>query len=282
VGSPDIRPWTLSPHVAPLMTQGGRVVPEWRSWSFPGAYAIATPNGHVYVGSSKNIAGRLSGHARMLRHGKHHNRFLTNYVGVHGLEGLTVAVLARSDGDARADLERLEQSCIDGFPTVVNASRRAVVPPAHFIGVAARAQLSAARRTAWKTSEYRDRVTAAVREVRDVIALRSRERWTDPEYRAKVIESFRLAQADEGLRAVHSRAASLLWEKWANGADPHKTTEFRANQSERIRKLWSDPEWRARTSAAISLAGRSRRGEKRPAQSAALLARSAAKKMVTE
>src|ERR1700758_5601045 len=58
-----------------------------------GIYAIGTPSGRIYVGSSKNLTERKAQHWRELRKGTHRNRFLQFSYDKYGADGLTFSVL---------------------------------------------------------------------------------------------------------------------------------------------------------------------------------------------
>lgn len=101
------------------------------------------------------------------------------------------------------------------------------------------------------------------------IAKTSRERWKDPNYAKRVSESIRLASARPEVKAKHRRASKSMWtnqkirdgiivkirqasqkasfkqkcsrasrKRWNNPEEHRK-------QSERLRKLWSDPHYKA-------------------------------------
>ena len=270
--SPAIRPYEVSPFVASREVSDGLVVDTWRHWSFAGVYAIAIDSGGTYVGSSLNIASRISRHLAALRQGKHHNRRLRFAVAKHGPSCLRFRLLEAISRASRGSLEAAEQRHIDATIDVINAARKAVVPPEHRMGLAARKTLAAKRRQAWKDPVYRARVCSALNST-DISARQSvlsRERWLDKTYRARTVKQFCKAQSRRRIRKLHSDTAKILWRRWKTGSDPHKTVEFREKRRRQLNALWADLKWRARASRAISKANRRRRGERRPAQSVAM------------
>jgi len=83
-----------------------------------GIYAITTPNGSQYVGSSIKIERRWHEHRSTLRHGKHHSERLQDAWNKHG-HALRFEVLQEC---AASDLNRLEQEWIDRLQPALNTS----------------------------------------------------------------------------------------------------------------------------------------------------------------
>lgn len=83
-----------------------------------GIYAISTPNGSQYIGSSCKIERRWHEHRSNLRHGKHHSQRLQDAWDKHG-KALAFTVLEEC---AEAELNRLEQAWIDRLQPVLNTS----------------------------------------------------------------------------------------------------------------------------------------------------------------
>jgi len=65
-----------------------------------GIYTITTPNGSVYVGSSRNIKSRWSGHRSALRYKKHHSERLQAAWNKYGEQAFVFAVLEEIADDA--------------------------------------------------------------------------------------------------------------------------------------------------------------------------------------
>ncbi|MDK4729345.1 GIY-YIG nuclease family protein [Rhizobium phaseoli] len=71
---------------------------------------------------------------------------------------------------------------------------------------------------------------------------RLRDVWANPEYRAFMIESMKVARSDPEYRAKQSVRCTKVW------AD----NDLRAKLSARKKAMWADPEYRARHAAAIA------------------------------
>lgn len=83
-----------------------------------GIYAITTPNGTKYIGSSNKIERRWHEHRSNLRTGKHHSTRLQDAWKKHGV-GLEFSVLQEC---AVEELNRLEQDWIDKLSPALNTS----------------------------------------------------------------------------------------------------------------------------------------------------------------
>jgi len=78
-----------------------------------GIYAITTPTGERYIGSSVNVSRRLGQHRSALAQGTHTNRKLAAARAEHGLAALK---FERVEHCAVADLETREQAWLDRIP----------------------------------------------------------------------------------------------------------------------------------------------------------------------
>lgn len=83
-----------------------------------GIYAITTPNGSQYIGSSNRIERRWHEHRSMLRHGKHHSTKLQAAWDKHGAS-LAYSVLLECP---LAELNLREQAAIDRLKPSLNTS----------------------------------------------------------------------------------------------------------------------------------------------------------------
>jgi predicted GIY-YIG superfamily endonuclease len=83
-----------------------------------GIYAISTPNGSTYVGSSNSIYRRWCEHKRLLKKGQHHSERLQAAWNKH--EGnLTFSIIMECSID---DLEAMEQKCITEMGAELNTT----------------------------------------------------------------------------------------------------------------------------------------------------------------
>jgi hypothetical protein len=135
-----------------------------------------------------------------------------------------------------------------------------------------RAQMSESRRQLWADSEYKEKVSAAIKnswhdparadsfrtpEFRQLKSQQSKELWQDPAYLEKYSHAHAEAMADPEYREWHSKHKTELWKdpayrekhsrsskaKWA---DP----EYKAMMKAKRKAKWADPEYRAMMLAA--------------------------------
>lgn len=84
-----------------------------------GVYAIKSPSGRSYIGSSSNVRSRWSGHKAALRRGNHHCRALQFAANKYGVDSFTFEILELCYPGA---LIELEQQYIDATPTRYNSA----------------------------------------------------------------------------------------------------------------------------------------------------------------
>ncbi len=131
-----------------------------------------------------------------------------------------------------------------------------------------RAQMSESRRQLWADPEYKQKVSAAVKnswqdparaaslktpEFRQLKSQQSKELWQDPAYLEKYTQAHAEAMAEPEYREWHSEHKTELWKdplyrqqqtesrkkRWADPA-------YKQMMSERRRANWADPEYKAR------------------------------------
>jgi hypothetical protein len=117
-----------------------------------------------------------------------------------------------------------------------------------------RAQMSKSRKQLWTDSEYKEKVSASVKnswqdparaaslrtpEFRQLKSQQSKELWQDPAYLEKYTQAHREAMAEPEYREWHSEHKTELW----------KDSLYRQQQSESRKKCWADPDYKAMMSA---------------------------------
>ena len=96
-----------------------------------GVYKITCiENGMIYIGSSKNISGRLSKHKNLLKNNKHHNQYLQNSFNKYGENSFEFHVLEVCDNRIESEQYYLNEcfndpNCfnIDSIATNTNRIR---------------------------------------------------------------------------------------------------------------------------------------------------------------
>jgi len=72
-----------------------------------GVYKITCiENGMIYIGSSKNISGRLSKHKNLLKNNKHHNFYLQDDFNFYGINNFKFEILETCNEDDYLNLEQ--------------------------------------------------------------------------------------------------------------------------------------------------------------------------------
>lgn len=109
-------------------------VPDKRYPNGCGVYVIrCVANGRMYIGSSTDLATRLSKHFTSLRGGRHENKKLQNHFNKYGEVAFVCDLL--ESVDCKADLDKAEQRWIDRYwPTkrLLNTQRVAGRPPSFY------------------------------------------------------------------------------------------------------------------------------------------------------
>lgn len=90
-----------------------------------GIYKLSI-GGHIYVGSSKNLANRLIEHRSDLNHNQHSNQFLQNCFNKYGKDNLEIDILEYCDPEIRFDREKY---WIDTLKSDLNAVDPKYIPP---------------------------------------------------------------------------------------------------------------------------------------------------------
>jgi hypothetical protein len=117
-----------------------------------------------------------------------------------------------------------------------------------------RAQMSESRRQLWADSEYKEKVSSAVKnswkdparalslkttEFRQLKSQQSKELWQDPDYLEKYTKAHSDAMSDPSYREWHSNHKKDLW----------KNSDYKEQQSSSRKAKWADPEYKAMMSA---------------------------------
>lgn len=109
--------------MASAVVVGHGLSPQGKGWgpridampTVSGVYCIETRKGELYVGSSKNVKGRLRSHFHALDKGSHCNRKLQRSYGKYGLTKVAVLLICRVE-----DLLLYEQLALDALSPTLN------------------------------------------------------------------------------------------------------------------------------------------------------------------
>ena len=183
---------------------------------------INVKTGKIYIGSAKNIKGRLREHLKSLRKGNHKNKYLQFSWNEYGEENFRFEIIEIVE-NIKYLIER-EQYWLDyhksydrkkGYNFLRNAG--SVLDLVH-------------------TKETKDRISKANKspELHSKRINYAIEQWKNPEFRDKVISSQIGRKASQEARENLSRSHK--------GKKP--TLETLEKRREAFRKLWSDPEYK--------------------------------------
>lgn len=230
-----------------------------------GIYGIFNKtNGKCYIGSSKDISTRWSGHRGQLRAGRHHSICLQRAYDKYGKDSFAFCIIELV---CESDLIRCEQEWIDRLNTVApngyNVSPRSDRPIGSK-GYKLSNEQKAAKRAYRHTQEARELIRQAglgrvfSQQAKDKIAAANRAREVPQERRDKIASSLigkvqsdetkaKRAEAHRELWADPSKRASILEKRKRSN---YTTDEYRAKLSASIKAAWADPEKRAKMLAA--------------------------------
>lgn len=182
-------------------------------------------NGKVYIGSSVAMRSRLNKHLSDLKRGMHPNEFLQRSYLHHGADAFEFGVLEKCEKDVR--LVR-EQWWMDHFSSNDETKGYNLIPTreAQLYGQA----LSVHQRRGW---------AALSKEERQAIA----KHLTDPEMKKKAQALANIARATPEHRVMRQEIA----------ARTVATEATRKKNSERLKALWQDPEFRAKRLAGLAV-----------------------------
>lgn len=189
-----------------------------------GVYYIRNrANGKVYVGSSVSLTARLNKHRSQLKRGAHPNEYLQRAFTLHGEEAFEFGILERCDAATRLVKE---QEWIDRLRSANEEFGYNLIPTraSQLYGDA----LSVHQRRGW---------AALTREERRQIA----KHLSTPEMKAKAQALANIARATPEHSALRREIALRTV---ANDATRRKN-------SERLKRLWQDPEFRAKRIAGL-------------------------------
>lgn len=221
-----------------------------------GAYCwLNKVNGKCYVGGAygkRGFEGRRKGHLNGLRKGKHPNRHLQGAWNLYGEDSFEFQILERCCADKEC-IKNVEQTWIDKLKAADSEYGYNLAPLAKSnLGVKYNAE-SCARiavnsKAMMADPEARKRTSEKTKAAMEDPALRQylsdkrKAYLSDLEARKKNIEEIKAAMANPIVRQGISESC-----KAAYAADPSKAVKI----SERVKKQWEDPEWRATTIAAM-------------------------------
>ena len=186
-----------------------------------GIYAIThVDSGRSYIGSSTNIKTRVRKHIEALKRGTHHSKYLQRVFSRYGQDSFEVQTVLICE---TKHLQMYEQALIDGMSPVFNGTKSANSP----------VQRGQKLPEVWKNNaaeavrrRYADgfKVIHPPRseEYRHTVSIESASRWKDDAKREKNITAIRAAMTEDECQ----------------------------KRSERAKKLWGDPEYRAKAVAA--------------------------------
>jgi group I intron endonuclease len=185
-----------------------------------GVYEVVhVPSGRRYIGSSRDVPKRLRQHRSALVANLHHSKYLQRVWNKYPADQFRFQLIVICDP---SHLLMYEQLCIDHLNSELNAARSASAP------VIAGQKLP---------KEWAEKVRATV-----VARYASGFKVVHPprseEYRQSVSVQSKARWEDEQLRKINTEAIRKAM-----------TDEERAQRKERTRKLWEDPEYRAKAVA---------------------------------
>lgn len=235
-----------------------------------GIYCIlCTANGKRYVGQSRNVQKRLSGHLSKLRHGQHHNIHLQAAFQKYGAESFETAILELCEEGMLDIRERTWISYLQATNHDFGFNHESGGTTKKQSSDETRARISEARRKRHISDETRARVSKTMRqlfanpetrakmlrnhhgrphtpEARARMSEGLRQRYTNREARAKLSEALRGKKHTPARRARISeanRGRKLTPETRARMSEAHRgmkaTPETRAKQSEAMKLYWA-------------------------------------------
>lgn len=180
--------------------------------SHSGIYCWRTPSG-LYVGSAVDLVGRRGDHLKLLRKGKHNNKFLQNAFNKHG-DAFIFEILLVCDP---SDLLRCEQYFID------------TLKPRYNIALVAGSNLGL-------------KMSDATREKNSIAAKR---RCADPDVKARMRAAAKEQWADPAFRATREASAKAQWIDPLSRAkliEARSTKELTDKRTAQAKRQWADPE----------------------------------------
>jgi group I intron endonuclease len=159
-----------------------------------GVYTIQhVESGKKYIGSARLFRRRFAQHRTALRGGYHQNKHLQAVWNKHGETAFKFSVTLVCSPE---DMQDYEQLLIDGFQPEYNQSKSAYsgIPVGATCSDDHKRKVGAASVKAWAQADYREKVTAAIRQSMTADEKikrveRSRRLWANPDYREKAVAS---------------------------------------------------------------------------------------------
>ena len=172
-----------------------------------GVYTIQNKvSGNAYIGSSKKFKRRFTQHRSALRGGYHQNSHLQHAWDKYGELAFEFKILVICLPE---HMQPYEQRLIDGLCPAYNKSRSAFsgIPVGSKLTVEHKEKVGVASKRLWKTTEYRNTVTAAIcasmtHKECEQRSQRAKTLWENPEYRKKAIEARRGKATNSGYKCT--------------------------------------------------------------------------------
>ena len=243
---------TLSPNGYNLI-RSGEITYQMSAYLKSGVYCIRhVETGKCYVGASKDIKRRWSGHRWAKR---------SSFIQKYGLDSFVFEILELCP---ERDLGSREQFWIASLNTLHPNGFNLRYGGAHGgrHSVMSRQNQSEARKKKWEDPEYRRKTSEAHQgkiptdETRKKRSESMKKICADPEFNEKRAESIKKASRTPESRKRRSEAAKKFW----------STPEGRRKKKESIMKRWANPEERKKASERMKKRNAERRKKSSPDQ----------------
>ena len=200
-----------------------------------GVYCITNKNtGKVYIGSSASLKHRLYCHKWDLKKGRHHSFLLQRSWDKHGEDAFIFELV---EPCARVDLSAIEQRWIDLYD--------AANPQKGYN----RSPTAGTTAGCIKTPETREKIAASKRgTVPWNKGVKGAQKWAgdDPRRKTPPRVGKHSAETIQKMKAA-CKGRTVSDEARRISADRRRGKPSHQNQKTRLKELWADPEWRART-----------------------------------
>ena len=199
--------------ILPLLEIEGSAVARQKEC---GIYKITSPSGKCYIGSSAHMRKRFNEHRGHFQRGDHYNGKLRNAARKYGVDAMRLEIVLVCDRDVLRDLEQL---AINHVKPEYNIEQTVAKVLHDF----------------WKDPVWRERNAARA-------GAQLKERWRDPEQRARMTERTAAINTPERRHAARER----LLARWK---EPDFLEAARRRGSERFTAMFQCPDYRKKHSA---------------------------------